>query len=205
MAPQPLRGHRGVVHRLHRLHAGDAVPAALHPPARRHRRRRDRDVDRASASASRRRSRRCWRPSGDGSADRVRPQDHGRALARQLRRRDGGDGVRHARRGTSSRCARSRGCSPATARLSLTMAAESAPREQMAVGDRHRCRRRSGSVRRSARSSAALLAALVGLRRAFLVTAVFYVVGARRSCSLLYDDARDRTREPGATRASPAA
>ena len=30
--------------------------------------------------------------------------------------RHGGDGVRHPRRGTSSRCARSRGCSPAMAR-----------------------------------------------------------------------------------------
>ena len=68
----------------------------------------------------------------------LRPQDHGRALARQLRRRDGGDGVRHAARGTSSRCAPCRGCSPATARMALTMAAESAPRGPDGVCDRHR-------------------------------------------------------------------
>ena len=46
----------------------------------------------------------------------LRPQDHGRAVAGQLRRRHGGDGVRDRGRGTCSRCARCRDCSPATAR-----------------------------------------------------------------------------------------
>ena len=115
LAQESLRGHRGLVHRLHGLHARDAVPAALLPPARRHRRGRDRDVvgpePRRHAGAHR------DALAVLGPARRsLRPQDHGRALARQLRLRHGGDGVRHAGRGTSSRCARSRGSSPATAR-----------------------------------------------------------------------------------------
>ena len=55
LAAQCLRRHRRVVHGLHRLHAGDAVPAAVHRPARRHRRRRRSRCGPASASASRRR------------------------------------------------------------------------------------------------------------------------------------------------------
>ena len=78
----------------------------------------------------------------------LRPQDHGRALARQLRRRHGGDGVRHARRGRCSRCARSRASSPATARYADDGGRVGAARADGA-GDRLRCRRRSGSGRRS--------------------------------------------------------
>ena len=86
LAPEPLRGHRrAVVHRLHRLHAGDAVPAAVLPAARRHRRRRDRDVD----GAEPRRHAGAHGAAGAvlGTPRRsLRPQDHGRAIARQLRR-----------------------------------------------------------------------------------------------------------------------
>ena len=46
LAAQHLRSHGRVVPRLHRLHARDAVPAALHRAARRLRRRRGRAVDR---------------------------------------------------------------------------------------------------------------------------------------------------------------
>ena len=45
----------------------------------------------------------------------LRQQDPGAALASQLRAGDGGDGLRHAARGTWSRCGRCRGWSPAMA------------------------------------------------------------------------------------------
>ena len=115
LAEEPVRRHRGEFHRLHGLHARDAVPAALLPAARRPRRRRDRDV----VGAEPRHHAGADRDPGAavGPARRsLRPQDHGRPVARELRRHDVGDGVRHARRGTCSRCAPSRGCSPATAR-----------------------------------------------------------------------------------------
>ena len=142
LAPQRLRRHRRQLHGLHRLHARDAVPAAVHRPARRHRRRADRDLDRpqprrhAGADGAAR--------AGLGPARRsLRPQDHGRAIAGQLRRADGGDGVRHARRGTCSRCARCRGCSPATARCRSRWR----PSRRRATG----CRRRSASVQTAQR------------------------------------------------------
>ena len=62
----------------------------------------------------------------------LRPQDHDRAVAGQLRRRDGRHGVRHRAPGTCSRFAPCRDCSPDTARWHLTMAADSAPKEQTA-------------------------------------------------------------------------
>ena len=122
-------------------------------------------------------------PGADGAAGArlgtarrsLRPQDHGRAVAGQLRRADRGDGVRHARV-ARARAARRQGLFAGYGSLSVAMAAESAPRDRMpsaigAVQTAQRLGRRVGPL------IGGVLAGLVGLRRAFLVTSMFYAIG----------------------------
>ena len=95
LAQEPLRRHRRQLHRLHRLHAGDAVPPALFPAARRAGRRRDRDVVRAEPRRHARADRDACPVLGAAGRS-LRPEGHGRALAGELRRRDGRPRVRDA-------------------------------------------------------------------------------------------------------------
>ena len=96
LAAERLRGHRCLVHGLHRLHAGDAVSSSVHRTTRGHRRRGDRDVDRAQprhhAGAD------GIARSGLGAPRRsFWPQDHGRAIAGELCRPVHRDGIREER------------------------------------------------------------------------------------------------------------
>ena len=73
-----------------------------------------------------------------GTAGRsVRPQDHGRAVARQLRRRHGGDGVRDARLARACALRAVQGLFAGYGALTLAMAADRR-RGTDGAGDRHR-------------------------------------------------------------------
>ena len=110
----------------------------------------------------------------------LRPKDHGRALARQFRRRHGSHGVRAA---SVARVCASRDAG-ALCRLRLADACRWRPIRRRATGWRTRsgsCRRRSGWGPPIGPIVGGVVAQIVGLRNAFLVTAVFLSrCGARR-------------------------
>ncbi len=134
----------------------------------------------------------------------LRPQDHGRAVARLLRHHDGGVRLRDRSRGTSSPSARFKACSRATARWDWRWRAESAPPGKMASA--------IGMVQTAQRLGPALgpviggvLAQLVGLRNGVLLRVG--VLCDRPAARVLHvsraeDDARERREGRGRRRES---
>ena len=145
MAQESLRRHGRDLHRLHRLHARDAVPPAVLPAARRDRRRRDRAVVRPEPGRD------AGRHGADvaalGAARRPRrPQDHDRAIARELRHRHGGDGVRD--RGLARlRAARDTGALRRLRRAGADDGRRRRAKRSDGVRDRHRADRAADRTR----------------------------------------------------------
>src|SRR3954453_6624717 len=83
LAPQSVRGDRRVLHRLHRLYAGDALSSAVLPAARRHRGWRDRALVGAEPGRDARAHGAALAILGPPGRS-IRTEDHGRAIAHQL-------------------------------------------------------------------------------------------------------------------------
>ena len=94
LATQSHRADGGGLHRIHRVHAGDAVSPDLHQPDGRHRCRRDRGMDGGDPGRDPGDDRGLCPALGPAGGP-VRPTAHGRAVAVQFHHHHGGDGVCH--------------------------------------------------------------------------------------------------------------